>query len=464
MFLDRKIRVKQLFSFVSVLTLTVLLAGFALVKLAAVHAATVEITEHRIPAMQSLSDLKAGLFQYRISQMSYVFTEDPDERELRVANMDSGMKIAQKAMAELAPQAATPEEHKLLATIQQDIDQCQSETQAILALIHDKKTPDAISEVLGTAQGDFTQAMDDVQAALDVKVKGATDSSEASNRTYKSSQWWVVAMSLVTIGLGLFLAVFTTRLIAKPVQLVALVARKVAAGDLTHEDLPFHGADEIGELARSINEMQANLREMIGSVSESIERIATASEQLSANASSQAQGAEFQKERTDQVAMAMQGMSSKVAEVADNSNQGSEASRKAADTARQGGVIVEDTLVKMRVIADSVAQTAKRVEELGKSSNQIGEIIGTIDDIADQTNLLALNAAIEAARAGEQGRGFAVVADEVRKLAERTWRATKEITEMIQSIQADTHGAVVVMQSGTEQVRLGVESTTRAGA
>ncbi|HEY0801802.1 MAG TPA: methyl-accepting chemotaxis protein, partial [Steroidobacteraceae bacterium] len=225
-----------------------------------------------------------------------------------------------------------------------------------------------------------------------------------------------------------------------------------------------HAEDEIGELARSINEMQSNLRAMIGSVSASIERIATASEELSANAASQAQGAGTQTERTDQVAVAMQEMSMAVAQVADNSGHASEASRKAADTARQGGMIVEDALVKMRGIADSVAQTAKKVADLGKSSNQIGEIIGTIDDIADQTNLLALNAAIEAARAGEQGRGFAVVADEVRKLAERTRRATKEIAQMIENIQTETRGAVQVMQSGTAQVKLGVDSTTRAGS
>src|SRR5271155_3108531 len=142
-------------------------------------------------------------------------------------------------------------------------------------------------------------------------------------------------------------------------------------------------------------------------------------------------------------------MSSTVREVSANSTKAAESARAAAETAHEGGVIVEDTLTRMRSIADAVRETAVKVQELGVRSDQIGRIIGVIDDIADQTNLLALNAAIEAARAGEQGRGFAVVADEVRKLAERTSKATKEIATMIQSIEVETKSAVVAMELGT---------------
>jgi methyl-accepting chemotaxis protein len=159
----------------------------------------------------------------------------------------------------------------------------------------------------------------------------------------------------------------------------------------------------------------------------------------------------------------MQEMSATVMQVSESSNKAAEASQHAAETARRGGAIVEETVTRMRVIADSVSATAKKVEELGKSSDQIGRIIGVIDDIADQTNLLALNAAIEAARAGEQGRGFAVVADEVRKLAERTTTATKEIAQMIQNIQDETGIAVSAMEQGTRQVEEGVSSTAKAG-
>jgi len=164
-----------------------------------------------------------------------------------------------------------------------------------------------------------------------------------------------------------------------------------------------------------------------------------------------------------QVVTTINDMSSTVLQVSDNSNRAAEAARQAAETARQGGAIVDETLGKMRNIADSVRGTAQKMEELGKSSDQIGRIIEVIDEIADQTNLLALNAAIEAARAGEQGRGFAVVADEVRKLAERTTSATKQIAQMIKSVQDETKIAVTAMESGTKQVEEGVKSTVQAG-
>ena len=279
-----------------------------------------------------------------------------------------------------------------------------------------------------------------------------------------ATTWTLWIATFVALAIAVGVGAYLGRSMSRAVGGALDRADAIASGDLTGTDILISSNDELGDLASAINKMQANLRETIVSVSTSAERIATAGEEISASATQQAQGAETQKDQTHQVATAMQEMSSTVQQVSENSNKAAEASRKAADTARQGGAIVDDTLVKMRAIADSVGQTARKVQELGKSSDQIGQIIGVIDDIADQTNLLALNAAIEAARAGEQGRGFAVVADEVRKLAERTSKATKEITQMIQSIQTETKSAVEAMQAGTKQVEQGVESTTLAGS
>jgi methyl-accepting chemotaxis protein len=209
--------------------------------------------------------------------------------------------------------------------------------------------------------------------------------------------------------------------------------------------------------------MSENLKRMILAILENSEQVASASDELSSSATLQAQGADHQKDQTAQVATAMQEMSCTVQQVSEDCSRAAEASIRAAETAREGGVIVEKALTQMRAISDSVGATAKKIGELGRSTEQIGRIAGVIDDIADQTNLLALNAAIEAARAGEQGRGFAVVADEVRKLAERTTTATKEIAQMITVIQDGTQGAVKAMEIGSQQVEAGVTSTARAG-
>jgi methyl-accepting chemotaxis protein len=234
-------------------------------------------------------------------------------------------------------------------------------------------------------------------------------------------------------------------------------------GDLTKRiEVTTH--DEVGELAKWFNTFVDKLNEILWQIARNTESLAQAGKEIASATREQALGVDTQKDQTAQVATAMQEMAATVSQVSENSNSAAEASQKASETAREGGRIVEETLTRMRAIADSVGTSAGQIQELGKRSDQIGQIIGVIDDIADQTNLLALNAAIEAARAGEQGRGFAVVADEVRKLAERTSTATKEITDMIRNIQAETKNAVTAMQAGTKQVEQGVESTTIAGS
>ena len=185
---------------------------------------------------------------------------------------------------------------------------------------------------------------------------------------------------------------------------------------------------------------------------------------MSASAAQSAENTRVQSEQTQQVVAAMQEMAGKVQEVLSSSTTASTSSQRAADAAHRGGQVVEEALATIRSIADSSKGVAASITTLGSSSERISKIVGVIDDIADQTNLLALNAAIEAARAGEQGRGFAVVSDEVRKLAERTTKATKEIAATVESIQSETSNAVRAMDQGTRDVTAGVEKTSASGA
>ncbi|MFZ0198697.1 MAG: methyl-accepting chemotaxis protein, partial [Candidatus Sulfotelmatobacter sp.] len=306
----------------------------------------------------------------------------------------------------------------------------------------------ALKKSLGTMAESFDQLADQSKEEL-----------RADNRAL------ILMMALTTLaalGMGSFVAVFLSRSVSVATQAVLAQAKAIAAGDLTGEELVVESQDELGELTAAINQMSGSLKRMIVAIMDNSAHVASASEELSSSATLQAQGADTQKDQTTQVATAMQEMAATVHEVSENSQKAADASHNAAQAARQGGQVVQETLATMRGIAESTRRVAARITELGKSSEQIGRIIAVIDDIADQTNLLALNAAIEAARAGEQGRGFAVVADEVRKLAERTAQATKEIAGMIQSIQVETRSAVEAMELGNREVESGVKKKTSA--
>lgn len=237
---------------------------------------------------------------------------------------------------------------------------------------------------------------------------------------------------------------------------------KFANGDLTVQ-LEKEKDDVIGALFDGFNKVVLNIREMIEKVTEAVEAAASASSEISSSTEELAAGAQEQSAQTTEVAGAVEEMTKTIFETTSNVTHASETAKNSGNIARDGGKVVSDTIGGMNRIAEVITQAAETVKELGSSSDKIGEIVQVIDDIADQTNLLALNAAIEAARAGEQGRGFAVVADEVRKLAERTTKATKEIASMIKEIQKDTNNAVVSMVKGTEEVNNGKQLAQKAG-
>lgn len=237
---------------------------------------------------------------------------------------------------------------------------------------------------------------------------------------------------------------------------------KFAEGDLT-VFLPVENDDNIGKLFAGFNKSVKNIGNLMVNVTDVVEAVASASSQISSSSEEMAAGAQEQSAQTTDVAGSVEEMTKTILETTKNSSIAADAAKNAGSIAKEGGNVVSETIDGMNRIEEVVRKSAETVQALGKSSDQIGEIIQVIDDIADQTNLLALNAAIEAARAGEQGRGFAVVADEVRKLAERTTKATKEIAAMIKQIQKDTVGAVQSMAEGTKEVERGKQLTDKAG-
>ena len=266
-------------------------------------------------------------------------------------------------------------------------------------------------------------------------------------------------------GAGGFLLIFGTMLgsgIKRRIDRFSDVMAKVAENDL---DIQFEvkSHDEVGELEQSFQYMLNSMRQLTGALSNSSAQLYECSDEMQSNAQQMVNGAEEVAAQAITVATAGEEMSATAGDIAQNCNFAAESAKRANEAAIHGAEVVETSIAVMQRIANRVHASAETVEDLGKQSDQIGSIIGTIEDIADQTNLLALNAAIEAARAGEQGRGFAVVADEVRALAERTAKATQEIGRMIKSIQQETKSAVVAMEEGVAEVEQGTQEAARSG-
>ncbi|PTT58107.1 methyl-accepting chemotaxis protein [Aeromonas sp. HMWF015] len=278
----------------------------------------------------------------------------------------------------------------------------------------------------------------------------------------------VTTFAMVSIGaLLVFMVVMTwflTRQICLPLQAVVAQANAIAAGDLTHQLERQHiGRDELGMLAKASLKMQDNLRGLIEEVVAAVTQLGAAIDEVSAVSEQSAKGIQSQQQEISLVATAMTQMKATVADVAGNTEHTSESASAANTLARKGNQDVQRSLVAITRVAEEIEQAGTLVAELERESAQINVVVDVIRSIADQTNLLALNAAIEAARAGEQGRGFAVVADEVRTLAGRTQASTGEIVAIIETLQSRANQAKEVTGLSCDMIRQCVTQSEQTG-
>jgi len=314
------------------------------------------------------------------------------------------------------------------------------------------------SERLALEQS-MAQQSEVVIAAADEALANA---SSAMQQQKGSSYMLLGVIGALAILVGLLAATVISRMIVGPLRNTVQQAQRVASGDLTYSAASPR-RDEVGQLQNAMHDMTESLRNLIGRIGGSVSQIAAAADQLSAVTAQTSAGVQTQRVETEQVATAMHEMAATVQEVARNAEQASNAARQADQQARQGDLVVQDAVGQISNLAGEVNQSAHAIEALHAESGRIGSVLEVIRAVAEQTNLLALNAAIEAARAGEQGRGFAVVADEVRALARRTHDSTEEIEGLIANLQRVAQQAVEQMQSSRGLTQRTVDLANEAG-
>ncbi|MES9990923.1 MAG: methyl-accepting chemotaxis protein [Candidatus Thiodiazotropha sp.] len=284
---------------------------------------------------------------------------------------------------------------------------------------------------------------------------------ESAKRAEAHEQSAVVVLgilALVSVAIGVVVSSMFASFIVSSIK----KATVIASGDLT-QDLEVSSRDEIGELLTAINGMRRNLLDMLADISETTEQLSTASEEMSTITTQTSETIHAQRSETEQVATAMNEMTATVQDVAVNINHTASAADQANEQTREGSQIVQRSIAQINKLAEQVESSSQTINDLEHHSEAINTVLDVIKGIADQTNLLALNAAIEAARAGEQGRGFAVVADEVRTLAGRTRQSTDEINDMIEKLQSGSRQAVTVMDQSREEAKSAVELATQTG-
>jgi methyl-accepting chemotaxis protein len=459
MFKNMSIGTKLLLSFLLVSSITLMVGLSGYVGASKLGGSLNEVSVVRLPSLVGLGYINEAQTAVQSAERTVmiqgldqkVYENQKNRLDVAWANAAKGWKIYE-------PLPQTKEEEILWKEFVPAWEKWKGTHQKVLAALAGGKRDEAVALSFGEARAEF-QVAEELLGKITALNETIAKEEQAKGHSMVTQ---VKSVSIIATILGVILSILLGALIGRsikrPLAAGVVIANRLAAGDLSME-VVVSSNDETGKLLAAMKIMTENLRTIIGQVADTSTQVASAANQLNSTAEQIATGAEEVAAQSATVATAGEEMAATSSDIAQNCQLAAEAANLAAKVSHEGQAIALKTTegIKYRIKQTSI--NAERILKLGQRTDKIGTIIGTIEDIADQTNLLALNAAIEAARAGEQGRGFAVVADEVRALAERTTRATKEIGDMIKAIQQETKVAVDAMEQGVKTSQSAIDDS-----
>jgi methyl-accepting chemotaxis protein len=388
---------------------------------------------------------------------------DPKERLDAKGKIDGLRSNYKKSMDELAKLESSPEGKSVIEALNEELGKGKEGNNKVIELGLAGDTKGATEQYSGTKKA-LKSCLDKADAIIRYNESTTEQAYEHAKKSASTGRITFVVLGIINILVGVWLSRAITRSIAIPIVRSSAHIDLMAKGDFSIpvSEHALKRKDEMGIFATSMHAMNTNIRQILTEMKSSAASVASASTQLSVSAERLSGGAVSQVDMATQVATASTEMNQATEDIARNSSSIAGSAGETVRIAKGGQEIVEKAIQEVNLIAETVETVSEFVRELGQESDKIGNIVTTINDIADQTNLLALNAAIEAARAGEHGRGFAVVADEVKKLAERSSASTTEIGNMINSIRGGVERTIASMDQTKRNVESGVQFSSQA--